>query len=432
MKTINRIFCLCLCLLVTAGLLSSCAQKEEDPNTVVMWHWLTDRQSVLQELADRYKDETGITVKMELFAPTAYSQRIIASAQAKVLPDIYGILDKKQTFASFIDSGYVAELTEEFEKDNGAWEKSLFEKAINVNRFEEGNVYDVKPGIYGVPVDVTNTQMLYNKKLLAKAGIAKAPETMDEFLVAIEALKRVGISGLVSGWGESWMAGAFASNYAFNIMGEEKIMATYKGDVPYTDPDWIKVFRVFQRLSQAGAFIEGIVTKPNKFAEQDFALERAAFAYNGSWCVNVYHNMNPDLEYGVMLPPAVESDYPMLIWGGAGTSFVVNASSEKKQKAIDFLKWFTEKEQQAYFSKETRNLPANKEALASIPEVLEDFAKMMDRTTHPTIWKYNEDHVVSEKFEKGLQSIIIGEKTPEQVAQEVQEAKERVMKRQAR
>ena len=57
---------------------------------------------------------------------------------------------------------------------------------------------------------------------------------------------------------------------------------------------------------------------------------------------------------------------------------------------------------------------------------------MMDRTTHPTIWKYNEDHVVSEKFEKGLQSIIIGEKTPEQVAQEVQEAKERVMKRQAR
>ena len=81
---------------------------------------------------------------------------------------------------------------------------------------------------------------------------------------------------------------------------------------------------------------EGVVTKPNKYAEQDFALERAAFAFNGSWGVNVYNDMNPNLEYGAMLPPPVNPHLPMRIWGGAGSSLVVNNASPRKDKAIAF------------------------------------------------------------------------------------------------
>ncbi|MDO8580820.1 MAG: extracellular solute-binding protein, partial [Candidatus Omnitrophota bacterium] len=423
MKKFLGIVCCCV-------LFFGCAKKQDDPNTITLWHWMTDRHEALEQLALNYERLTGVKVKVDLYAPSdAYSQKIIAAAQSRILPDIYGILDKKEIFASFIESGYVTDLTEEFKKDNGAWENALFAKAVDVNRFAEGNIYHIKPGIYGVPVDVTNIQMLYNKKLLERAGIKSPPKTFNEFLTAIDALKRVGISGLVSGWGELWLADCFASNYAFNIMGEQKVMDTYQGKVPYTDPDWIKVFDVFRILSERGAFAEGIVTKPNKFAEQDFALGRAAFGFNGSWSVNVYHDMNPDLRYGVMLPPPINPNRPMSIWGGGGSSFVVNNISKKKQKAIDFLRWLTATEQQAFLSTETRNLPSNREALTSIPSVLAEYAQGMDYTTHPTIWTYNEHSLVIEKFDKGLQSIIIGEKTPQQVAREVQEIKEREMKK---
>ncbi|MBI5150043.1 MAG: extracellular solute-binding protein [Candidatus Omnitrophica bacterium] len=415
-----------LCLMLLGG----CGQRKEDLNTVTLWHWMTDRQKAFEELARRYEETTGIKVKIDLYAPSdAYTQRVVASAQSHVLPDIYGILDKKEIFASFIESGFVADLTEVFHKDDAAWEKSLFAKALDVNRFSEGNIYKVKPGIYGVPIDVTNIQMLYNKKLLAKAGIKNPPRTFQELLDAGQALKRVGIAGLVSGWGEIWMIDCFASNYAFNIMGEEKVMATYRGEVPYTDPDWIKVFNIFRELRDKGVLAEGIVTKPNKYAEQDFALERAAFAFNGSWCVNVYGDMNQKLEYGAMLPPPVNPNRPMRIWGGAGSSFVVNNASPRKDKAVAFLKWLTEKDQQAFLAGETKNLPSNREALASIPAILSQFAGVMDQTTHPTVWPYNEDAVVTEKFDKGIQSIIIGEKTPEEVAREVQEVKERELKK---
>jgi ABC-type glycerol-3-phosphate transport system substrate-binding protein len=139
--------------------------------------------------------------------------------------------------------------------------------------------------------------------------------------------------------------------------------------------------------------------------------------------------MNPEFEYGVILPPPISKKYPLKIWGSAGSSLMVNETSPNKDKAIAFLKWISEKEQQVFLSEATKNLPANQNALVSLPKELGEFGRGMEFSTHPSIWSEEEDALVKEKFLKGLQSIIIGERTPEQVAQEVQEAKERQMDR---
>jgi len=163
----------------------------------------------------------------------------------------------------------------------------------------------------------------------------------------------------------------------------------------------------------------------NKTAEQLFANEKAVFAFNGSWCVNVYKGMNPKLDYGAMLPPQASDNFPMAIWGGAGSSFLVNERSNNKEEAVKFLKWLTDRDQQAYLAQETNNLPANKNCLGNIPDILAQFAKGMDNATHPNVWGVSEFSAVIEVWDKGIQSIIIGEKTPEQVAQETQKIKER-------
>ncbi|MBF0486194.1 MAG: extracellular solute-binding protein [Candidatus Omnitrophica bacterium] len=424
---ISTILVLCFCFLAVGG----CSARPST-NQIEVWHWMTDRQDALQALAQKYEQETGVKVKLELFAPSdAYTQKITAASQANVLPDIYGILDKKSILALFIKSGLVADLTEELEADHAAWESSLIPKAVDVNRFPVGNKDGVPPGIYGVPIDVTNIQMVYNNTLLKKAGLLKPPQTFGDFLTAVDALKRVGVSPFVTGFGEMWIIDCFASNYAFNMMGEDKVMATFRGEVKYTDPDWIKVFSVFQTLARKGAFIEGIVTKGNKYAEQDFALERAAFSFDGSWAVNIYRSMNPRLDYGISPLPAINPDRPMKVWGGAGSSFVVNAASPNRAKAVAFLKWLTAEEQQVFIAEKTNNLPANRAAMIATPKVLPDFSKAMDQTTHPSVWPVNEDALVTEAFDKGIQSIIIGEKTPEAVAGEVQKIKDREMKKKA-
>lgn len=392
---------------------------------------MSDREEVFQELARRYESETGVKVRFDLYAPSdTYAQRVKASAQTNTLPDLFGILGEKRDFASFIKSGYVVDLSASLADGQGtAWKDTLFQKALKVNEFEAGNEYGVSPGIYGVPLDVTTIQMVYNRELYRQAGLDPdvPPHTWEMFLDHCRALKQKGIPRLVSGFGEIWMIEAFSSNLAMNLMGQDKVFRTYKGEVPYTDPDWVKVLGVFKTMADEQILVSGAVTMVNKSAEQTFANGRAAYAFNGSWCVNVYQGMNPQLDYAAILPPRLTNLNPMLVWGGAGSSFVVNGRSPRREEAARFLRWLTSEPQQAYFSTETRNLPANKNCLKDISPVLAQFADDVDNTTHPNVYPVREIPEVTEALDKGIQSILIGERTPEQVASDVQRIKEKEM-----
>ncbi|PIQ87671.1 MAG: hypothetical protein COV73_02890 [Candidatus Omnitrophica bacterium CG11_big_fil_rev_8_21_14_0_20_43_6] len=415
-------------VLVLFSVLGCSSQKLDSKPTISIWHWMTDRDSAFQELAKKYEALTGIKVDFELYAPSdAYTQKIRAAGQGVNLPDVFGILGEKRDFASFIRAGHILDLTSYMEAEDNSWKNIFFPKALAVNEFAPQNSYGINPGIYGVPIDIMTIQMVYNKRLFTQLGLnpKQPPATLQEFLDIGPKLQAAGMQGLVSGWGEVWMIACLANNYAFNIMGKDKVLATIKGEVPYTDPDWIQVFTIFKQMKEAGVLAQGLVTMINKSAEQLFANEKAVFAFNGSWCVNVYKGMNSGLEYGAMLPPQASDKHPIAIWGGAGSSFMVNARSKNKEEAVKFLTWLTNQDQQAYLAASTNNLPANKNSLAKIPEVLAQFARGMDYATHPNVWGVSEFSLVIEAFDRGIQSIIIGEKTPEQVAQEVQTIKER-------
>lgn len=409
--------------------LEGCAPKKETGKvTISVWHWMTDREPAFQELAERYEAKTGVKVNFELYAPSdAYTQKVRAAAQGQNLPDIFGILGEKRDFGSFIKAGHILDLTPYMEADSGGWRNIFFSKALAVNEFAEGNTYGVKPGIYGVPIDVMTIQMVYNKALFKELGLnpKNPPNTFQELLDIGNKIKAANMQGMVSGWGELWMIDCFANNYAFNIMGKDKVLATLRGQVPYTDPDWIKVLGLFKEMQEAGVLAKGVITMVNKTAEQLFANDKAVFAFNGSWCVNVYRGMNPKLDYAAMLPPKASDKFPMAIWGGAGSSFMVNARSKNKEEAVKFLRWLTDRDQQAYLADTTHNLPANKECLTKISEILAQFADGMELATHPNVWGVSEFPAVIEALDKGIQSIILGERTPEQVASEVQTIKER-------
>ncbi len=419
---------------ITGGCSSREAErKSAGQPSLTIWHWMIDRQSSLEKLGKRYTERSGVKVNFELYAPSdAYAQKVRAAAHGRNLPDIFGILSEKRDFASFIKAGHVADITSYMDAGGGKWRKRFFPKALAVNEFRPGNSFGVNAGVYGVPIDVSTIQMVYNKDLLKRIGgdPQNPPVTFEEFIALGPHIKAAGLQGLVSGWAELWMIDCLANNYAFNVMGQDKVMATMRGEVAYTDPDWITVFGLFKKMQDSGLLARGIVIMNNKTAEQVFSNERAVFAFNGSWCVNVYKNMNPALRYGVMLPPKASRKFPMAVWEEAGSSFMVNARSRNKEESVKFLEWLTDKEQQTYLSETTNNLPANKDCLSAIPGLLAQFAVDLEITTHPNTWEVAEFPVVTEALAKGIQKIILGERTPVQIAGEVQRIKERELAKQ--
>lgn len=420
------------CVLMV-GLAGCGKSPTRGPGPLRVWHWMTDREGAFDELARRYQQETGLPVRFELYAPSdVYVQKVRAAAQTDGLPEIYGVLGEMRDLASFITAGHVMPLDDVMDQDGGAWRSVFFPKALAVNAFRPGNPYRVSPGIYGVPIDVMNIQIFYNKKLLAQLGLDPAvpPNTWEAFLHVGKRSSADGLIGFVSGWAELWLIDCFATDYAIHTMGMKKVEATYQGKVPYTDPDWLTVFNLFAELRDSGLLAQGIVTMVNKRAEQLFANEQAVFALNGTWGVNVYRGMNPSLEYGVMMPPRL-TDRPMATWGGAGSSFCVNPKSASRDGALAFLKWLTAVPQQRYLMEATQNIPANRLAAALLPPPLSAFADDMDATVHPRLFSVQEDSTVIEAFDKGIQSILIGEATAEQVAAQVDDVKRRAASRQA-
>jgi len=399
-----------------------------------IWHWMTDREDAFAQLAKRYAQEHGAPVRFELYAPSdLYAQKVRAAAQTDGLPDIYGILGEMRDFASFVQAGHVLNLTQPMTEQGNAWRNTFFPIALAMNSFDDDNAYGAEEGIYGVPIDVMNIQLFYNKRLLAKLGLdpEQPPQTWEAFLSVGKLAKSQGLIGFVSGWAELWLIDCFATDYAIHLMGQKRVEATFKGKVPYTDPDWLEVLGLFAQMRDSGLLAEGIVTMVNKRAEQLFANEQAVFAFNGTWGVNVYQGMNPNLDYGVMMLPLVRQDRPMVTWGGAGSALMVNAKSPRRDAAIAFLRWLTAEEQQRLLLEATNNIPANRLATTVLSAPLAAFADDMDKVVHPRLFDVQERSQVIEAFDKGIQSILIGEETPLQVAQAVQELKAREERRTA-
>ncbi|MCX5781203.1 MAG: extracellular solute-binding protein [Elusimicrobia bacterium] len=419
------------CLVFFFGLfmpLTSCSKKAEQKADVSIWHWMTDRQDAFEKLAAQYEKENGVKVIFETYAPSeVYRDKVRAAASGKLLPEIYSPLGDKRELAAYINSGYVADLTDEMNK---GWKNIFFNKPLGQSTYSEGNEWKVKPGIYGVPFDVNAILIFYNKDLFKKAGLdpEKPPKTWNEFIETGKKLKAAGIQPFATGFGEPWLVGAFVASYEWNLLGKEGMIDTIKGKIKYTDPLWIRVIGLLDEMRKNGMFAAGVATMVNKDAERTFATGRAAMAFNGSWGVNVYRGMNPQLNYGVMLPPSIsDAKHPLLIFGGEGSSFNINPNSPNKEKAIAFLKWLTAKEQQLLLAEETLNIPSNKQALENLSPILKEFARNIEKTfpSLPVVESWQVTNVIN----TGLQAIIIGEKNPETIAKEIQTEKENQQKK---
>jgi ABC-type glycerol-3-phosphate transport system substrate-binding protein len=420
------IFCVILVLAAVFGGCFSLGERSGSAD-ITVWHWMSDRHEAFLDLARQYKEKTGVRVRFELFPHSAYSQKINAAAAAKDLPDLFGILGEKRLFASYIKEGLIQDLTPYMQEGEPAWRDGFIDIALDFNSFKENNIYNIKEGVYGVPIDFMSIQFLYNRKLLEEAGYKAPPETWESFISVAKDISQDKdmVEGFVAGWGENWYIHCLATVYAFDIMGEDKFFATMRGEVPYTDSDWIKIFSLFSQMEKNNILAADIVTMNNKESEHLFSTERAVFSFNGSWGINTYKQMNPDLEYATMAPPSVSGKYSPKIWAGAGSSFVVSAFTPDKAKVINFLKWLTEKEQQLYLIEETKNLPAVKGLEDKISPSMAHFLDNQQYFTHPRLWQINEKSRVIEAINIGIQQIIIGEENPEKIAKNIQAVKER-------
>lgn len=412
-------------LVAGIGMVAAAPLALAAPKTLTFWHYFTDgRKDLLVELGKEYEKASGYKIDVQLFpGDQEVERKMEAAIQAGNAPDIYagngsGDPLKIQAKARWIKAGGMLNLSKFV---TGGWLKNYNQRLLGNISFAKGNQYGVEPGLYALPLDAVNMQILYNKTLFKKAGLnpEQPPQTMAEFLTVCKKLRSAGITPFAAGFG-TWLGISMWEVYAWNIMGEKEMLKAHNEGKGFSNPKWVNVFKVFADLRDADAYANGMATWDNPDVDRLFSQEKVAMMYNGSWSFGVVKNINEDLvsRMGAFLPPAASKN-PLYIQGGYGATLAINAASPNKDATVKFLQWLTAPQQQARYAKESLNLPAS----ASVSKTVKleggigQFADDVNRIIPPVLKPRGGD--VDTQIIRGIQAIILKQKTPQQVVNEV-------------
>ncbi|MBP9048978.1 MAG: sugar ABC transporter substrate-binding protein [Tabrizicola sp.] len=168
-------------LLAGAGLLAALLGSAVSAETLKLVEVITspERTEVLKGMVDGYKAANpGVEVEI-ISVPWGQAFETVATMIAGGdTPDVIEMPDTWQAL-------YADQLMPLDDKIAG-WEHgaTLTQKTIDMGKLANGKITMIPYGFY-------LRAMFYNKKLLAEAGVAAPPKTMDEFMAAAEAVSKL-------------------------------------------------------------------------------------------------------------------------------------------------------------------------------------------------------------------------------------------------
>lgn len=198
--------------------------------------------------------------------------------------------------------------------------------------------------VTGYPFLVQSHSFIYNKKIFAKAGISKLPETLDEYKEVCKKLEAIGVQPFSTGFAEWWVlpqttypsiSDAYNGDYEalFKDVEAKKIKF---GDLPQID----FVLDLLDLIKKYG----GNKPMESTFDMQvsDFATEKVAIIHQGSWAEASIRAINPDIDIGYLKAP--RKDGKSVVAVESNLTFRVYKDSKNRAEVLNFLKWLTTSE----------------------------------------------------------------------------------------
>ena len=377
-----------------------------------------------ESVAEAYETANpGVTVDLQQVGDQPYKDKIRVLSAANELPDIY--FSWAGDFANkFVRAGLAADLTSVIGPDT-EWGKTLAPAATDAFQ------YDGK--YYGVPINLDGKYLAYNKAAFEKAGIAAPPATLEELLTACDSLKAAGYTPIALGNQYGWPAIHYITQLnAFNVPAETLDADYNPATGAFTDPGYVTAIEQFktisERCSEPGA--NGL---SHEAAQAELLSGKAAMQYIESLEFKVLTadgGASPEIADNwsfMRLPASAGAPGDKDALTGAPDGFLVNAASENTALAVDFLKFMTSQENAQKIVTDLGWLsPVAGSATEenSYPQLIETLDEM-GRASRFAIWLDTVTQAdVASAYLSGVEGLLSGEKTPQQVVESVQKAAE--------
>jgi len=320
---------------------------EASTETIKMITWSNAGTiDALNELNEKFKNETGITVELTEVPSTDYESLLNTRLSANDV-DIFCYTTDSRAFAQpVVDWAPTEQLTwESIITGGNALDLSGYEWTKNWSTGATACEYN--GGIYGIATGMTLMNgIFYNKKMFDEHGWTE-PKTWDEFITLCEAIKAEGIAPLTVGGGDTWPVQMSANAIVYTVEeGKEAELAEglWKGTRTYTDENSMKVY---ERENQFLSYMEdGYMGVAYSDVPARLVAGKAAMLYDGSWNAAQIESVDPSFEYGYFaLPGDTRSNFS----GKYDLTFGINANSANTEAAAKWLEFFSQPENYTVF-----------------------------------------------------------------------------------
>lgn len=324
-----------------AGVFVGCSSNNTNKNTenkvVKVFQLKVEINDALQQLAEKYEEETGVKVEVTSVGGGAdYGAALKAEFQKGTEPDIFMIQGAGDLE---VWSHKVDDLSSE------KWVSNAVNGTLDT--------VTVDNKIYGMPVATEGYGLIYNKDILDKASIDPTSiNTFDKLKEAVEKLHSkkadLDLENVISyTTKETWVTG----NHTFNIglIAQEnpaqftKDYVAGKTDLVNNQgfKDWMNLVDLLCKYS-GGSSLDTI-----DYSTQvgNFALEKTAFLHQGNWTAGDLAGLGADFDMG-FIPLSINNDTKISgsIPVGVPMYWIVNKDSSVNAEAKAFLDWMVTSE----------------------------------------------------------------------------------------
>jgi len=345
LRTIRPFLNSAFCILHSAFIFFACAAPPTNTVTIEFWGLGREGEVVAEMIPEFERRNPGIKVSLQQIPWIAAHEKLMTANVGDATPDVAQI--GNTWIAEFVTLRALEDLA-----------------AVNVDRG------DYFPGIwatnvvggklYGIPWYVDTRVLFYRKDLLADVGYPNGPRTWNEWLDAMEKLRRGRKSnyGILMPTNEHEHIEVLAMSNGATFLNAEGTRGAFR------DPRFRDAFAFYVEL-----FRRGYAPKVNntqvanlyqQFAQGDFAMH-----ITGPWNVGEFRRRLPaDMQdkWATAPLPARDASASTGISFAGGASLVVFRASAKKAAARKLIEFLSEPAQQVRFYELCGDLPARRSA----------------------------------------------------------------------
>ncbi|MCD7036097.1 ABC transporter substrate-binding protein [Metabacillus sp. GX 13764] len=379
---------------------SAPAKGEKVQITLAGWGSSPEETKLLDEiLKDFESSHPNIDVKRETIADQ-YMDVIKTRLIGGQGPDVF-YLDAFEA-PGLIQTGVVEPLDSYIKKD---FDVADFEKPMIKAFQKDGKTY-------GFPKGYSTLAMFYNKKMFKDAGV-EVPKTWEEFQAAAKKLTK---GKEVYGFGAS---PELARLYNIGESKGGKVATDNKAT--FADPKVVAGLQpVVDMHNKDKSAAEPKETGATWTGEM-FGQGKAAMVFEGNWAIPYLKSTFPDIDYGTAELPTIDGKKSTMAYT---VSYVMNASSQKKEASWELISYLTGKEGMKKWTSKGFELPTRKSVATELGYDKDELrGPLVKGAPYATVWADDTNlPIIFNNFNNQFISAFLGEKPLDQALKQAQDA----------